>query len=98
MHGKDIRNSEELSQYQKSMDQTLNATTIDENNETFKHDTSMCSRSRSATCEDGQGSDPELTTTIRNSVVINEYQSDMVTPNDTILTMTPAESSRKGRM
>ena len=46
LHGKDIRNSEELrsqkqnqSQYQKSMDQTLNAKMMDENNETFKHDT-----------------------------------------------------------
>ena len=43
---KDIRNSEEVksqkqkqSQYQKSMDQTLNAKMMDENNETFKHDT-----------------------------------------------------------
>ena len=46
MHGKDIRNSEELksqkqkqSQYQKSTDQTLNAKMMDENNEIFKHDT-----------------------------------------------------------
>ena len=50
MHGKDIRNSdrnsEELnsqkrkqSQYQKSVDQTLNAKIMDENNEIFKHDT-----------------------------------------------------------
>ena len=46
MHGKDIRNSEEFdsqkqkqSQYQKSMDKTLNAKMMDENNEIFKHDT-----------------------------------------------------------
>ena len=53
---------------------------------------------RSATCEDGQGGDLELTTTIRKSVIINEYESDKVSPNDTILTMTPLESSRKRRM
>ena len=34
MHGKDIRNSEEL----KSQKQTLHAKLMDENNETFKHD------------------------------------------------------------
>ena len=46
MHGKDVLNSEELnsekqkqSPYQKSMDQTLNAKMMDENNEIFKHDT-----------------------------------------------------------
>ena len=46
MHRKDLRNSEEaksqeqkLSQYQKSMGQTLKAKMKDENNETFKHDT-----------------------------------------------------------
>ena len=45
-HGRDICNSEELKsqkqkqrQYQKSMDQTLNAKMLDESNETFKHDT-----------------------------------------------------------
>ena len=53
---------------------------------------------RSATCEDGQGGDPELTTTIRKSVIINEFESDKFNPNDTILTMTPTESSRKARM
>ena len=46
MHGKNIRNSDELnsqkrkqSQYQKSMDKTLNANMMDENNDIFKHDT-----------------------------------------------------------
>ena len=46
MHGKDIHKSEDLKsqkqkqkQCQKSMDQTLNAKMMDENNETFKHDT-----------------------------------------------------------
>ena len=46
MHGKDIRNSEELksqkqkqSQCRKKLDQTLNAKMMDENNEIFKHDT-----------------------------------------------------------
>ena len=50
MHGKDIRNSEELNSQKKKQSQ------MDE---------------RSATCEDGQGGDPELTTTIRKSVIIN---------------------------
>ena len=100
MHGKDIRNSEELksqkqkqSQHQKSMDQTLNAKMMDENNETFKHDTefhefrtAVAAVADLATCEDGQGGDPELTTTIRTSVSINEYESDKASPNDTILT------------
>ena len=46
MHGKDIRNSQEVKsqkqkqrQYQKIMDQTPNAKMMDENSETFKHDT-----------------------------------------------------------
>ena len=49
MHGKDIRNSDrnselnsqkqKQSQHQKSVDQTLNAKMMDENNEIFKHDT-----------------------------------------------------------
>ena len=46
MLGKDTRNSDELksqnqkqSQYQKSPDETLNAKMMDENNDTFKHDT-----------------------------------------------------------
>ena len=56
----------------------------------------MCSRRRSATCEDDQGGDPELTKTIGKSVIINEYDSHKINPNDTILTMTPLESSRKG--
>ena len=34
--------------------------------------------------------------TIRKSVIINEYESDKINLNDTILTMTPLESSRKG--
>ena len=34
--------------------------------------------------------------TIRKGVIINEYESDKINPNDTILTMTPLESSRKG--
>ena len=36
--------------------------------------------------------------TIRKSVIITEFESDKFNPNDTILTMTPTESSRKGRM
>ena len=83
------------------MDQTLNA----KMNETFKHDTefhefriAVAARGRSATCEDGQGEDPELTTTIRKSVIINGYESDKASPKDTIRTTTPLESSRKGRM
>ena len=55
----------------------------------------MCSRGRSATCEDDQGGDPELTMSIRKSVIINEYEFDKVNPNDTILTMTPLESNSK---
>ena len=46
MHGKNIRNSDELnsqkrkqSQYQKSIEKTLNANMMDENNDIFKHDT-----------------------------------------------------------
>ena len=46
MHGKNFRNSDELnsqkrkqSQYQKSMDKTLNSNMMDENNDIFKHDT-----------------------------------------------------------
>ena len=30
--------------------------------------------------------------TIRKNVIINEYESDKINPNDTILTMTPLES------
>ena len=100
MHAKDIRNSEELksqkkkqSQFQKSMDQTLNAKMRDDNNETVKHEKSMCSRCRSAACEDGQGGDPEVTTTIRKSVIINEYESHKASQNDTILTITSLESA-----
>ena len=86
------------------MDQTLNAKTMDENNETFKHDTEfhefrtawhVQSRSRSATCEDDQGGDAELSMTIRKNVIIKEYESDTINPNDTILTMNLLESSRK---
>ena len=112
MRGKDIRNSEELnsqkqkqSQYQQSVDQTLNAKMMDGNNEIFKHDAefpriqdSRCSRSGSATREGGQGGDPELTTTIRKSVTTNECYSEKFNPIDTFLTMTPLESGRKGRM
>ena len=55
------------------MDQTLNAKMKDEHNETFKHDTEFhefrtAVAAGAATCEDGQGGDPELTTTIRKSV------------------------------
>ena len=46
MHGKDLCNSEQLKNqkqkqrpYQKRKDQTLNANMMDENKETFKHDT-----------------------------------------------------------
>ena len=46
MHGKNIRNSDKFnsqkrkqSQYQKSMDKTLNANMMEENNDIFKHDT-----------------------------------------------------------
>ena len=112
LHGKDIRNSEELKsqkqkqrQYQKSMDQTLNAKMMDENNGTFSNTALSSTNSgqllqqvRSATCEDGQGGDPEVTTTVRKSVIINEYESDKASSNDTILTTTPLESNRKGRM
>ena len=62
LHGKDICNSGELksqkqkqSQYQKSMDQTLNAKMLDENNETFKHDTEF-HESRTAVAA---GADPQ---------------------------------------
>ena len=95
VHGKDIRISEELksqrqkqSQYQKSMNQTL----------TFKHDTEFHDFRTAAAAQACEGGDPELTTTIRKSVIINEYDSDKASPNDTILTTTPLESSRKGRM
>ena len=112
LHGKDIRNSEELKsqkqkqrQYQKSMDQTLNAKMMDENNGTFSNTAlsstnsgQLLQQGRSATCEDGQGGDPEVTTTVRKNVIINEYESDKASPNDTILTTTPFESNRKGRM
>ena len=36
--------------------------------------------------------------TIRKSVFINEYESDKASPNDTFLTTTLLEPSRKGRM
>ena len=42
--------------------------------------------------------DPELTMTIRKSVVINEYGFDKVNPNDTVLTVKPLESSKKGNV
>ena len=85
MYGKDIRNSEEVksqkqkqSQYQKNMD---------ENNETFKHDTELhkfrtaCAAGADLQpCEDDHRGDPELTMTIRKSVIINEYESDQINP------------------
>ena len=71
MHGKDIRNSEELKsqkqkqrQFQKSIDKALNAKMMDDNTETFKHDTqfhefrtAVAAGGRSATCVGGQGGD-----------------------------------------
>ena len=111
MHGKDIRLSEELKsqkqkqiQYQKSTDQTLNAKMMDENNVIFKHDTEFHEfRTAVEAGADMQHARmakkvTELTTTIRESVIINEHESHKVSPNDTILTTTPLESSRKGRM
>ena len=110
MYGKDIRDSEELksqkqkqSQHQKSMDQTLNAKMKDENNETFTHDTEfhefwIAVAAGASTCKDGQGGDSELTTTIRKSVNITEYESDKINSNDPILTMTSTKSRRKGRI
>ena len=87
------------------MDQTLNAKKMDENSDTFEHDTefhefrtAVAAVNRSATCEDGQGGDQELTKTIRTSIIINEYESNKASPNDTILTTTPVESSRKRKM
>ena len=85
------------------MDQTLNAKMKNENSETFKHDTEFhefrtAAAAGAATCEDGQGGDPELTTTIRKSVNIPEYESDKINSNDPILTMTSTASSRKGRI
>ena len=112
VHGKDIRNSEELksqkqkqSQYQKSMDQTLNAKMMDENNEILKHDTEFhkfriavpagADLQHARMAKEVTQSSPW---TIRKSVIITEYESDKINPNDTILIMTPLESSRKGRV
>ena len=77
------------SPYQKSMVQTLNA-------KRWTRTTKLSNTTlRSTNSGHGQGGDPELTMTIRKSVIINEYESDKINPSDTILTMTPLESSRK---
>ena len=112
MHGKDIHKYEELKSPKaeaKSASDKYESDTERQDDGREQRDfqtrhcvqriqDSYCSRSRFATCEDGHGGDPELTTTIRKSVIINEYEFGMASPNDTILTMTPLESSRKGRM
>ena len=46
----------------------------------------------SSTCGVGQGGDPELTTTIRKSAIINEHVSGKAIPNGTLLTATDLEN------
>ena len=87
---KDIRKSEELkspkqkqSQYQKNMDQTLNAKMTDENNEIFKNDTQFHEfRTAVATGADLQHARMAKEVTQSSPrpsgkrVIINEYESD----------------------
>ena len=57
---------------------------LDENNEIFKHDTVCTTHARMAK----KVTQAQLTTTIRKSAIIKEYDSGKAAPNATILTAT----------
>ena len=96
MHGKDIRNSEELKserqkqgQYQRSVDQTLNAKMMD-GNEIFEHDTEFHEFRTAVAARANlqharmakEVTQEQLTTTVSKNVIINEYESDKASPHD----------------
>ena len=82
--GELIQNGFRSARYQKSMDQTLNAKMMNENNETFKHDTEFHEfrTARAAGADLQHARMTKDTMTIRKSVIINEYESDKINPND----------------